>query len=431
MSARTTGSKLDRAALEAGQIEALRHLLTEVSRSNDFYAPRLAGSGLDPRTVTLDDFRARFPLTTKAELVADQKAHPPYGTNLTYPLSRYTRFCQTSGTTGTPMRWLDTSESWSWMLGNWRRVYEAAGVKTGDRLFFAFGFGPFLGFWTAFEAGLSLGCMCLPGGALSTQGRLRVMLDNQVTGLCCTPTYALRLGEVARREGLALDRLPLECIIVAGEPGGAIPATRKKISELWGGARVVDHYGMTEVGPAGYESPGTPGLMHLIESSYLVEVLDPDTAAPVALGQRGELVLTTLGRTGSPLIRYRTGDLVKPVTPGPDWGTVEIGLENGILGRADDMVVVRGVNIFPSAVEAVIREFTQVAEYRVWVESHEAMTELTLEIEPVEDAPDPEALKSRLAEALKSAFSLRVPVRLVDPGTLPRFELKAKRWQHR
>src|SRR5207249_8793758 len=153
----------------------------------------------------LVEFHALVPFTRKQELGEDQQAHPPYGTNLTYPLERYTRYSETSGTSNVPLRWLDTAESWSWMVDNWVRVLQASGVAPPDRIFFAFSFGPFLGFWTAFEAGTRLGCMCLPGGGISSAARLRTLLDAQATVLCCTPTYAVRLGEVAAEEGIDLS----------------------------------------------------------------------------------------------------------------------------------------------------------------------------------------------------------------------------------
>src|SRR5262249_37894170 len=151
---------------------------------------------------SLADFKARVPFTVKQELVADQAACPPFGTNLTYPLDQYTRFSQTSGTSGAPLRWLDTTATWSWMVDNWVDVFRVSGVGSQDRVFFAFSFGPFLGFWTAFEAAGRLGCLCIPGGGLSSSARLRSMLDNQATVLCCTPTYALRLAEIAAQDGI-------------------------------------------------------------------------------------------------------------------------------------------------------------------------------------------------------------------------------------
>lgn len=381
---------------------ALRTLLDEVIGSNPFYTAKLAGLKLN----AVED----IPFTTKSEWVEDQLANPPYGTNLTYPLERYTRFCQTSGTTGKPMRWLDTNASWSWMLDNWERVFRASGVLPGDKVFCAFSFGPFLGFWTAYDCASRMGCMAIPGGGLSSVARLRVMLDNGVNALCCTPTYALHLAQVAAAEGMDLAASPLRAVIVAGEPGGSIPATRATIENAFGAA-LYDHHGMTEVGPV--TMPHSEGLQ-VITESYLAEV--PEAGEDGV----GELVLTTLGRLGSPLIRYRTGDLVR-------LRSEDSVLLGGILGRADDMRIVRGVNIYPAAVEAVLRRLDGVAEYRVRVRQAGAMTELDIDLEPL-PASDGTALAEAAGKALREAFAMRIPVHPVAAGSLPRFELKARRW---
>jgi phenylacetate-CoA ligase len=424
-----------RAEIESGQLEQLRSLLAELFPANKFYTDKLQSAGVTFDVASLADFSARFPFTTKSELGEDQRGHPPFGTNLTYPLARYTRFHQTSGTTGAPLRWLDTPESWDWMIESWTEVFRAAGVGAGDRVFFAFSFGPFIGFWMAFESAARLGCLCLPAGGLSTVARLRMMVDNGVTVLCCTPTYALRLAEVALKEKVDLRGLRLRTILVAGEPGGSVPAVRARLESAWPGARVFDHHGMTEVGPVSYECPARPGVLHVIESAYLAEIVDPATGRPAAAGQTGELILTTLGRTGSPLLRYRTGDLVKPAArlsspaaPPCACGRYELALEGGILGRADDMVIVRGVNIYPAALEEIIRACGGIAEYQVRVNSEHALTEISVTIEPAADGADAAALAGRLAHEFKNAFGLRVRVATVPPGALPRFELKARRW---
>ena len=422
-----------RAATEIGQLEQLRSLLAELFPANKFYSRKLQDCGVTFDVASLADFSTRFPFTTKQELVEDQLRHPPFGTNLTHPLERYTRFHQTSGTTGTPMRWLDTPENWNGMLESWMEVFNAAGVGKGDRVFFAFSFGPFIGFWMAFESAAQMGCLCVPAGGLSTVARLRVMVDNGVNVLCCTPTYALRLAEVATKEKVNLRGLRLKTIVVAGEPGGSIPAVRSQIESAWPGARVFDHHGMTEVGPVSFECPKRPGVLHIIESAYLAEVVDSATGKPVAPGQTGELILTTLGRIGSPLLRYRTGDLVKADTShlSPDMpcacGRHELALAGGILGRVDDMVIVRGVNVYPAAVDEVIRACGDVAEYQVRLSAERTLTEMSVTVEPMPGCADTVALVGRLAHAFNNAFGLRVRVTTATPGTLPRFEMKAKR----
>jgi phenylacetate-CoA ligase len=327
------------------------------------------------------------------------------------------------------MRWLDTPESWAWMMDNWARVYQAAGVSAGDRIFFAFSFGPFLGFWTAFDMATRMGCLSIPGGGMRSAGRLRTIIDMAATVLCCTPTYAIRLAEVAAEEEIDLAAARVRTIIVAGEPGGSVQGTRRHISELWGGAQVVDQHGMTETGPVSYGCPQRPGVLHVIESSYIAEVVDPLSGKAVARGIAGELVLTSLGRMGSPLLRYRTGDIVQTAAEdGCVCGSHDLALNGGILGRTDDMLVVRGVNVYPSAMDDVLRSFGGVAEYRVHVQNSHAMAELRIEVEPTpEHAADPH-FRHRLEMALVNAFALRVPVVLAPSGNLPRFEMKASRW---
>jgi phenylacetate-CoA ligase len=398
-------------------LDAIRSLLGAILPSNPFYGRKYASVGCSALPASLEDFRTRFPLTTKAELVADQAAFPPYGSNLTFPVNAYTRCHQTSGTHGAPMRWLDTPESWSAMTDGWVEVLRQAGVGPGDRAFFPFSFGPFLGFWLAFEAAQRLGILSVSGGGMSSALRLRVLMEQGFTVMCCTPTYALHLAETARAEGIDLRGCRVRQIIVAGEPGGSQRTVRSRIEAAWPGAQVFDHHGMTETGPVTYESAELPGSLVLIDSQFFAEIVDPQTLAPVSEGTRGELVLTTLKRVGSPLIRYRTGDWVCPRRWRGRWT-----FEGGILGRVDDMVVVRGVNLYPSAVEAVVRSLDAVGEYRVTVDQTGDLAAVSLEAEASE------SVCHDLAGRLHEALSLRISVVSVPAGSLPRFELKARRW---
>jgi phenylacetate-CoA ligase len=421
-----------RGQIEEVQLRKLRSLLETILPSNPFYARKLAACGPASSFSNLDEYSRAVPFTTRHELVRDRLSSPPYGTNLTFPLDAYVRCHQTSGTTTVPMRWLDTPESWSHIVGNWVQILGAAGVTQQDRFFFAFSFGPFLGFWSALEAVHWLGCFCFPGGSMTSAARLQAILDNDITVVCCTPTYAQHLGEVARQREVDLTRSRVRLFVVAGEGGGSIPATRARIERLWPGATVFDHHGMTEAGPVTYQCPAGPGVLHVLESAYLAEVIDPQTGAAVPPGQTGELVLTTLDRLGSPLLRYRTGDLVKPRAPSTcACGRHELALEGGILGRSDDMVVVRGVNVYPSLVEEVVRGYPEVTEYRVQLDCRAAMTEVSLEVETIEEAPGLETLQRRLEQSFQTALNLRVPIRLLPAGSLPRFEMKAMRWVKR
>ncbi len=409
----TPGQGLERpqTARPRARIDAL---LQTILPTNAFYRDKFAGR-------SLDHFET-LPFTTKAELVAEQQAHPPYGGLLSFPLDRYVRMHQTSGTNGSPLRWLDTAESWDWMLGCWSQMFALAGITSADRLFFPFSFGPFLGFWTAFEAASRLGCLCLAGGGMSTVARLRMLLDHGATGVFCTPTYALHLAQAAIEQGIDLAKSPVRFLVVAGEPGGNIPATRQRIESLWG-ARVLDHSGMTEIGPCAIECQAVRGGLHLLESEYFAEVFDPVTQEP---SLNGELVLTNLGRTGSPLIRYRTGDLVR-VDPRPcPCGSPFLRLDGGILGRTDDMIPIRGNNFYPSALENVLRRFPAIVEYRVEVDTTSPLAELRVEIEPAADVVT-QGLAERVQATIRDELLFRADVELVPAGALPRFEMKARR----
>jgi phenylacetate-CoA ligase len=423
-----TVSRFDpRDTIEQRQQDRLQ-LLLEALSENRFYSARLRAAGV-PSHLALSEFLNRIPFTVKQDIADDQRLHPPYGTNLSYPLERYTRFCQTSGTSGSPIHWLDTPESWNWMLNCWTQVFQAAAIGPPDRLFFAFSFAPFLGFWTAFEAAVKLGVLSIPGGGLSSAARLGLIRENATTVLCCTPTYALHLAEVAKEEGFDLSSTKVSRIIVAGEPGGSIPNVRMRIESAWQGARVIDHHGMTETGPVSYQCPALPDVLHILESDFIAEVIDPQTGLAVASGQTGELVLTNLGRLGSPVLRYRTSDLVKRAeSTACVCGSQEMALQGGILGRTDDMVTVRGVNLYPAAVEEIVRSCQGVGEYRVVFEKRRELAEVALEVEPSADCQDCSTLGERLRKILGRAFPLRIPVSVLPVGSLPRFEMKAKRW---
>lgn len=412
---------VSRADIEARQTERVGELIAELWRRNRFWQSKWRAAGLDPFVIrSLDDFR-RLPLTTKAELIADQEREPPYGTNLTEERSEYVRFHQTSGTKGRPLRWLDTAQSWDWLCGCWRQIFAAAGVDQGDRVFFPFSFGPFLGFWSAFDAATSIGCLAIPAGGLSTGARLALLLESQATALCCTPTYALHLAQTASESGIDLNpRSQVHTIIVAGEPGGSIPATRLRIEDAWN-ARVIDHTGLTEVGPLATEFRDRPGFLGVLESDFIAEIRDPATMEPTKPGEVGELIVTNLGRGGSPLIRYRTGDLVRPIWPASGF----LQLQGGVLGRVDDMIPIRGNNFYPSSLEAVLRKFPEIVEYQVEVDTTSPLAELRISVEATPGSS--RELPKRIAAAVRDELFFRAEVALVASGSLPRFEMKAMR----
>lgn len=415
----------NRSELADWQETCLIEQLKEVVPANPFWKQKFQTAGIDPASIRSLADLSLLPFTTKSELAKDQSAFPPYGTNLTFPVTDYSRLHQTSGTTtGSPLRWLDTPASWNWMLDCWSTIYRLLGLRREDRLCFPFSFGPFLGFWAGFEGAARQGNLCLAAGGMSSEARLKLIFENQVTWLGCTPTYALRLAEVASLQGLDVSQSSVRAILVAGEPGGSIPSVRARIAEAWG-ARVFDHWGMTELGPMATECEDDPHCLTVNESACIPEIINPDTGG-TAIDGRGELVITSLGRTGSPLFRYRTGDLVElaqsPHPSGRNW----MRLQGGILGRTDDMLVIRGNNVFPSSIEAIIREFPAVVEFRIVVTHHREMMHLRIEIEPQTDA-DGIALAEAITGRIKQRLQFLAEVMTVPCGTLPRFEMKAKR----
>jgi len=426
--ASSTLESLDRPALEAHQSSRLKQLLASIDGKNPFYTRKLRAAGVSIASIRVPQDLEILPLTAKGELVADQAEHPPFGSNLTEPIGSYTRYCQTSSTTGSPLRWLDTNESWDWVQECWKAVFRGARVGAGDRIFFPFSFGPFLGFWSAFEAGAQIGAHCIPGGGMSSSVRLELIRNLKATVICCTPTYALWLAEIAANDETAegpLSETDVRVLIVAGEPGGSIPSTRERIERAWG-ARVIDHHGLTETGPLSFECWENPGFLHLNEAEFICEVLD-SSGSRVPDGKRGELVVTNLGRTSSPVVRYRTGDIVVKRAGTCICGRTWARLEGGILSRADDMVNIRGVNVYPTSVESVVRAIPEIIEFRSTVSQSGAMRTLSLEIEVVAGG-DSGAASAKLVKQLRSALGLTVPVRIVEKGTLPRFEMKARRF---
>ena len=404
--------------LRQHQWQRLQALARAVMDANPFWTARWRAAGLTSAADLggWDDF-SRLPFTTKRELVADQDAHPLFGSNLTFPLERYVRVHQTSGTSGAPLRWLDTQASWEWWARCWGFVLAGAGVGPGDRVFFPFSFGLFVGFWGGFEGARALGALAIPGGGQDSPTRLATMQALGATVLVCTPSYALHLLQIARERGIDASRLSVRVTVHAGEPGAGIPSVRARIEAGWG-ARAFDHGGMTEMGAYGYECQAQAGL-HVNESEFIAEVIDPATGAPAT---EGELVLTNLGRTGSPLIRYRTGDRVRLATGPCACGRTFRRLEGGILGRLDDMLIVRGVNVFPSAIEAIVRRFP-VEEFQIEVFRNGELDEVRVLVEV--DGGDDGA--RRVQEGLRAGIGIRLDVTPVAPGSLPRFELKARR----
>lgn len=407
---------LHRSELELYQVQKFNDLVRRVLPVNRFYSQKLASFRLPIRT--LEDLRS-LPFTTKQELMPEDPEASIYARHLTYEISAYQRLHRTSGTHGRPLVVLDTAEDWNWWIYNWQFVLDAAQVTSEDRVLMAFSFGPFIGFWSANDALLARGALVIPGGGLSTLARLELLFSTQATLVCCTPSYALHLAESATHHQMDLKGSHVRALIVAGEPGGSVPTIAAQIQDLWG-AEVIDHAGATEIGPWGYASADRSGL-HIVETEFIAEFLRIEDDEPADDDELAELVLTSLGRPGAPLIRYRTGDLVRPRRAGNGENHFAF-LPGGVWGRVDDMMIIRGVNIYPSAIEQILREVAGTCEYRLIASRQGAMDQLQLEIENQDDAE-----LNRLTEILRLRLGLQVAVHSVPTGTLPRFEHKARR----
>ncbi|MDP7019762.1 MAG: phenylacetate--CoA ligase family protein [Pirellulaceae bacterium] len=400
------------------QLNRLNALLGRILPHNRFYTERMTDIATPLSSLEqLND----LPFTFKDDLV-NNPLGGDFASNVTFPIEQYVRFHRTSGTRGRPMVVLDTADDWQWWIDTWQFVFDAAELGPEDRVMLAFSFGPFIGFWSAHDAAIARGALVIPGGGLNTIGRLELIRSSRTSTLLCTPSYAMHMAEAAQDNQIDAAALDVRRIIVAGEPGGSIPSIRDRIGAAWN-ARVIDQGGASELGPWGYADPAGRGL-YVNESEFIAEFLSVETGQAAGEGELSELVLTTLGRAGSPVIRYRTGDLVRP-TWNVDGDNHFVLLDGGVLGRCDDMMIIRGVNVFPSSVEQILRSFPEVIEYRMTALRDGEMDALSVEIEDRLNAPE------RVAKELQLRLGLRVEVRAVEIGSLPRFETNGRRFVDR
>jgi phenylacetate-CoA ligase len=421
---------LSRDELEALQLAKLRRQVSWAAQRSPWYRRTLAG--FDPAELkSLADLR-RLPMLTRGDWMSSQAEHPPYGELPTIDGRGAIRVHTTSGTTGQgPLRALDSRKDWAWIAEMWAYGIWGCGVRPGDTAYIAFGYGSFIGFWGLHYSMEKIGVLNVPGGAQTTEARVRQIIDFGATVVASTPTYALRLAQEAQTLGIDLPRSAVERVILSGEPAGSIPQTKALIEKQWG-AKAFDTAGMTEIGTIMvFECEHQPGGTHIIEDQVIEEVIDPQTMEPVGYGEAGERVVTSFGRGAIPLLRYRTGDLVCKVpaarcTCGRGYDIYE----GGILGRVDDMKIIRGTNVYPRAIEAIVREFPDVDEFQTLITREGVRDEITLRVELKTEWPDErweglaETLHNRLALAHEG---LNFRIQRAGPGELPRFELKAKR----
>jgi len=422
---------MPRDELDALQLRKLKRLVEWTETQVPHQSKKLHDAGVTADAINaLDDLR-RIPFLTREEWMQGQVDNPPYGPILAAPQEIAIRYHMTSGTTGRmPIRVLDSMKDWEWIAEMWCYGFWGFGIRPQDTVFFAFSYGTFVGFWGAHYACEKIGCLVLPGGNMTTEGRVKQIMEMGATVVCSTPTYALRMAQEAQALGIDLATGPVERLILSGEPAGSIPATKQLIEEQWG-AKAGDTAGMTELGTIMiFECAHQPGGTHIIEDHFIEEVIDPLTSEPVDYGERGERVVTSFGRGFIPVLRYRTRDLVVKV-PGNtcDCGRTFDIYDGGIRGRVDDMKLIRGTNVYPRAVEAIVRERREIDEFQIRLYTAEGIRdEIEVLIEVPDKAVDTESLTGELGRVLAQAHEgLRFNVRISDDDSLPRFELKAKR----
>lgn len=421
--------------LQQLQLHKLQRLVARAYEQSPYHRRLYEGAGVHPDQIrSLDDIR-RLPFMTREDWMANQAEQPLFGDLCTRPEQDAIRYHLTSGTSGRqPLRVLDSRKDWSWIAEMWCYGFWGFGVRPDDKVFFAFSYGSFIGFWGAHYCCEKLGCLTLASGNMTTEQRVKQIVELGATVVCATPTYALRMGQAAEQMGIDLRKDGrVRRVVVSGEPAGSVPAVKQMITDMWGGI-CGDTAGMTEIGTIMiYECDRQPGGTHIIEDHFIEEVLDPATDEPLGYGQRGERVVTSFGRGFIPLIRYRTKDLVVKVPHSRcSCGRTGDIYEGGILGRVDDMKLIRGTNVYPRAVEAIVREFPAVEEFQiVLTREHDVQDEITVKVElKADQAHTWDALHTRLCKDLAAAHEgLRFNVVQAGRGELPRFELKAKRLQ--
>lgn len=423
--ARERASRVDMTRLQARR---LREQVAHAARHSPFYRRALRAARVDPAKIrTLDDVR-RLPFTTKDELKQNQLEHPPWGDVLAVPIADVVRVHLTSATTGRPLAFLDTAADWYGFYHSYARSLHAFGVRRTDMVMAAFSYGPWIGYWSGFYAAQDLGCLVYPVGGLSTDQRLDALLAYPITVLGCTPSYALFLAEQAAKKGIDLAKdTKLRITWHTGEPGASIPATKARIEAAFGG-RAYDLPGLTEIAAWGFECEARAGLTHVHEDYVYPEVLD-EQERPVEPGEQGELVFTSLYRKAMPLLRYRTRDIVQLAARRCPCGRTLVAFEGGVLARLDDMKKVRGIIVYPRRIEELVRPHRAVDEFQIVFRRVAGLDDILVRLDPSPSlAVDERArLGDALGRDLQLGLGIRVSVEVAEPGSLPRWDHKARR----
>lgn len=416
---------------DASKLRLLRDHLTHAYQNSPYYRASFDAAGVHPSQVgCLDDIR-RFPFIDKQTLRDRQLAVPPFGDIVAVPERDIVYISASSGSTGVPTASPFTAQDFEDWIDYEARQFWSSGLRPEDRYCHSLNFSLFVGGPCVLGA-QKLGALSIHAGTVPSERLLTIISQFQATAMWTTPSYAWYLGETALKQGIDPKKdLSIKRIFVAGEPGGSIPETRQRIEALWG-AQVYDYYGLSDVfGSCAGMCEEKDGL-HWAEDHILVEVLDPKTSEPVPEGERGEMVLTTLKKTARPMVRFRTGDIVSFTSKPCGCGRTSIRLQ-GVHGRLDDMLIIKGVNLFPSDVEAIARkDHDLTGEYKLIVERINHLDVLTVEAERAASYTGNDAeLAARFNGHLKSVTGAAATVRILPPDTLPRATHKAKRVEDR
>ena len=421
---------LPRDQLQELQLQRFQERMAYVYERSPMYRRKFDEAGIKPADIrSLEDI-SRVPFTVKEELRESQAQHPPWGDFMCVPPEEGVRVFQTTGTTGIPVRVMLNKKDWTvHFYEQFMYFMHAYGIKTSDILFVPFGYSLYIAWW-GFQAALEqAGVMIVPGGGQSSKDRVRNIFNWEATVVCGTPTYLLYLGETAKKMGVSLRDSKVSIVVAAGEPGANVLSTKQAIEETWG-AKCYDDIGSSEISNFGFECICQKGT-HVNEAMFYAECLDPETLQPVENGQVGELVLSNLCCETMPLLRYRIKDLVKFNRKRCDCGRTFLRLDGGILGRSDDMFQFGGVNVFPSAIENLIREVEVFSnEYQIVVPKMGSGKRIRIRVEPASEDVPAEKLERAVRdfiEHFKYMVTFTPEVEIVGVGELPRFELKAKR----
>ncbi len=422
---------LPREKLRELQVKKFRRIMEWAYTNSPFYRKLYKDAGIEPGDIrTYEDIR-KVPKTDKGMLRDVQTREPfPYGDILAVPLKDVTEFRQTSGTTGTPVYQADTWQDWDWWAESWAYILYAQGYRDTDRMFIPFGYNIFVAFWAAHYAAEKLGCEVVPGGVLDTEARIMKMQELKCTAFGATPTYVLGMADTARKIGIDPRSIGIKRITCAGEPGASIPTTKQRIEEAWG-AKVYDHIGATEIGAWSYSCTAQRGL-HVNEGFFLVEIEDVDTGEIIEEPNRnGKMVITAFDRIAKPCIRFDSKDVIRWADYSCDCGRTFRIIDGGVVGRADDITKVKGVLLAPTAIEEVVRSFNELSdEYEVVVSKRGDIDDILLKIEiKPECQGDKDGILLRLKDQLRVKTNLGYKMEVHPFGSLPRYEVKAKRFK--